>query len=84
MAMTIYSRPNRRHGPLAERRLERLMQDPEHAALLMDNGAGGRIKRQLVDLSDTVAAVVAKGSELTLVAAYNWGRPRMRQPPTYA
>ncbi len=65
--------PPRAFGRTSE--LERLMQDPEHAALLMDNGAGGRIKRQLVDLSDTVAAVVARGSELTLVAAYNWGRP---------
>ena len=47
--------------------LERLMLMPEHAALLMDGGGGARIRRRLIRLSPTACALVAEGSELTVV-----------------
>ena len=54
--------------------LERLMLMPEHAALLMDGGAGAHVSRKLVYLGEKAAALVVKGSELILIAGYNWGR----------
>ena len=49
--------------------LERLMLMPEHAALLMGGGGGGgaRIRRRLIRLSPTACALVAEGSELSVV-----------------
>ena len=47
--------------------LERLMLMPEHAALLMDGGGGARIRRRLICLSTTACALVAEGSELSVV-----------------
>jgi hypothetical protein len=47
--------------------LERLMLMPEHAALLMDGGGGARIRRRLIRLSPTACALVAEGSELSVV-----------------
>jgi hypothetical protein len=40
---------------------------PEHAALLMDGGGGARIRRRLIRLSPTACALVAEGSELSVV-----------------
>ena len=47
--------------------LERLMLMPEHAALLMGSGGGARIRRRLIRLSPTACALVAEGSELSVV-----------------
>ena len=47
--------------------LERLMLMPEHAALLMDGGGGARIRRRLIRLAPTACALVAEGSELSVV-----------------
>ena len=47
--------------------LERLMLMPEHAALLMGGGGGARIRRRLIRLSPTACALVAEGSELSVV-----------------
>ena len=47
--------------------LERLMLMPEHAALLMGGGGSARIRRRLIRLSPTACALVAEGSELSVV-----------------